>query len=253
MMRQLGPAIALLLAATPLSAAEAPAPGHVDARIRSIDYNADQVVQIVGYPTYQMMIQFAPDERIENVALGDSASWQVTPNRKANLLFIKPTVGGEHTNMAVVTDRRAYNFDLISKQKYEVTSSELIFALRFRYAEPAPDPLADEARAAERPPVWNLSYVFKGSKANRPARIYDDGRSTYFQWRDDTSTPAIFVVGPDKSEALVNTTVRGLTTVVDTVGAEFVLRHGKHVTFVFNQGLAAKPGVAAAPVAAKVE
>ncbi len=39
------------------------------------------------------MIEFGHGERIENVAVGDSSAWQVTPNKRANLLFLKPLFG----------------------------------------------------------------------------------------------------------------------------------------------------------------
>jgi len=38
----------------------------------------------------------------------------VTPNRRGNLLFVKPMVPGARSNMTVITDRRIYLFDLES-------------------------------------------------------------------------------------------------------------------------------------------
>ncbi len=67
-----------------------PAPGPLDPRIRTIEYDPDQVVQLKGWFGFQQMIEFAPDERIENVSIGDALGWQVTPNKRANMLFLKP-------------------------------------------------------------------------------------------------------------------------------------------------------------------
>ncbi len=64
-----------------------------------------QIVQIVGKSGIQSTIEFATDERIENVAVGDSSAWQITPNRRASLLFVKPLSAHSRTNMTVVTDR----------------------------------------------------------------------------------------------------------------------------------------------------
>ena len=47
-------------------------------------------VRIEGRPNVQATIDFGEDEHIENVAIGDSSAWQVTPNKRANLLFVKP-------------------------------------------------------------------------------------------------------------------------------------------------------------------
>ena len=85
-----------------------------DNRIRTQAYSADQIVRILGKAGIQSTIEFAPDERIENVAVGDSSAWQITPNRRASLLFVKPLAARSRTNMTVVTDRRTYMFDLVA-------------------------------------------------------------------------------------------------------------------------------------------
>ncbi len=55
-------------------------------------------------PGYQLAVEFGPDEQIENVAVGDSGAWQVTPNRRGDHLFVKPIQPGVSTNMTVVTN-----------------------------------------------------------------------------------------------------------------------------------------------------
>ncbi len=227
--------LAALLLAAPVGAAQLPQPGQLDPRIRLVDYNADEVVRVTGFPGYQITIQFAPDERIENVAIGDSMTWQITPNKKANLLFVKPTGPDGRTNMSVVTDKRNYNFDLVAKPQAKVNRNELIFALRFKYAEP-PKTVAVAAPVAPAP--LNFAYKYKGSKTNLPVRVYDDGKSTYFQWAEGVATPAIFAVGADKRESIVNYTVKNGMVVVDRLSPQFVLRYGKRVTQVFNTGFA---------------
>ena len=63
---------------------------RADNRIRTLAYDPEQIVRILGKPGIQSTIEFAADERIENVAVGDSSAWQITPNRRASLLFVKP-------------------------------------------------------------------------------------------------------------------------------------------------------------------
>ena len=36
------------------------------------------------------MIELQPDEKIETLALGDSTAWKVEPNRKGDIIFVKP-------------------------------------------------------------------------------------------------------------------------------------------------------------------
>src|SRR5690606_3628489 len=86
---------------------------ETDARLVDRLYNPDEVVRIESKVNVQVTIEFDPDEHIENVAIGDSNAWQVTPNKRANLLFVKPLAPTATTNMTVITDRRSYFFDLI--------------------------------------------------------------------------------------------------------------------------------------------
>ena len=94
-----------------------------------------------------MLIEFGASERIENIAIGDSLSWQVTPNKKADLLFLKPIDRSPSTNMTVVTNLRRYNFELISEVvDARKTRRRQTFDIRFVYpneemASPAPLPL----------------------------------------------------------------------------------------------------------------
>ena len=106
MIRKLLLAGAALTMALPASAA--------DRRIATRHFNPDEVIQIDGQAGVQASIAFAEDEHIENVAIGDSASWQITPNKRANLLFVKPLSARARTNMTVITDRRTYFFDLVA-------------------------------------------------------------------------------------------------------------------------------------------
>jgi len=50
-----------------------------DPRLRTVNFEPDKVVQVQGRLGYQSMIEFGPGEQIENVAVGDSSAWQVTP------------------------------------------------------------------------------------------------------------------------------------------------------------------------------
>src|SRR6187402_147784 len=98
--------VSLLLLAAPALAAESPRPGIIDPHIQSTLWNPDEVVRLRGRFGFQTTIEFDPSERIENVAIGDALGWQVTPNKRANRLFVKPIDRRASTNMTDVTDRR---------------------------------------------------------------------------------------------------------------------------------------------------
>ena len=234
-MRGLTLAVLLALAAAaPAAAVQRPTPGATDPRIQTVFYDPDEVVALEGHFGYQMMIEFGPDERIENVSIGDALAWQVTPNRRASLLFVKPVEAAAATNMTVVTDRRRYAFELTATRARGPRAGQA-YVVRFTYpAEPVveftppPPPPPPERR--------NTAYTYTGSRAALPSLVFDDGRFTYFQWPEAVSTPAIFLAAPDGTESIVNYGVREGFVVVEQLSPRFVLRNGKDVTTVTNNG-----------------
>jgi type IV secretion system protein VirB9 len=211
-------AILLALSATAAAAQVRPQPGYGDARMQTVDYQRNQVVEIQGAPGYQVMIALAPDEQIQNVAVGDSGAWQVVTSQSGNMLFVRPSEGGISTNMTVITSARFYAFDLVPANgapPYEV---------RFRYpAEPSGD--ASNALAAMGEPVGE--YRLSGTKALRPAGMHDDGVKTYIDWSPETPLPAVFFIDDYGRERLANGNMRGGLYVIDSVHAELLFRIDK--------------------------
>jgi len=64
-------AIAVVLA-SPALALEKPMPGKSDSRVRFVDYNASDVVDLWTTPGAILTIEFAADETIAGVAVSDS-------------------------------------------------------------------------------------------------------------------------------------------------------------------------------------
>jgi type IV secretion system protein VirB9 len=231
-----------------------PEPGPGDPRIRTVVYNPNDVIALRGHLGYQMMIEFDPNERIENVSIGDSLSWQVTPNRKATLLFLKPVARNAATNMTVVTNLRTYAFELTAGEADGPGDPSIIFGLRFLYAESegpkvieVPAPPVEAAASTLTPEDYNFAYSYSGSRNLVPARVFDDGSSTYFQFLDDRESPALFMVGPDGREEMVNTRLSGRYVVVDQVARAFVLRYGRARTEVRNDAFEAAAAPTGAP------
>jgi len=226
--------LAASLCASAAGAAVQPSPGAADARIRSVFYEPAQVVEVVGHMGYQMMIEFAAGERIENVSIGDSLGWQVTPNRKADLLFLKPLEKDAVTNMTVVTDKRRYSFQLSARVASGPRDPRLVYGVRFDYPpEPDPDPAPPEPQPPA-PGVRNIAYTYTGEPRLAPRQVFDDGKSTWFAFVEDAETPAVFAVDGAGAESVVNFTVRGDYVVVDQISPAFVLRRGKESLTLHN-------------------
>ena len=222
------PHVAAALAAALSVAGLTPAPAHAgDDRLHTVTYDADTVVRVHGRRGFQSMIEFAPGERIENVAVGDSAAWQVTPNKRANILFLKPVLPDARSNMTVVTDRRTYLFDLVTAPAKALP----VYALRFAYP-PEPQPAAPEpvqrAAAPTAPPLaHHYGWAVRGDASLAPARAYDDGVTTYLSWPAKAELPAILTPAADGAESPVNYAVKGEVIEIDQVHPVLVLRSGE--------------------------
>lgn len=249
--------IALLLAglsAAPAIALQEPQAGTRDPRVRTVVYDAMNVVRVVGTVLASTQIVFGPEEDIVHVAVGDATAWQVAP--AANLLFLKPTELREPTNMQVVTrrrdgERRSYQFELRARDgSISGDAADVMLKVIFRYPDDerrAAAARAAEARAAatERlardrldvdhfygPRNWR--YSAQGSAAIEATEVSDNGRLTAFRFPGNAEVPAIYVVAPDGSEAIAQRTVRGELVLVHTTAAQFRLRRGSEVLCIFN-------------------
>lgn len=248
----------LPLAAVMLALVAVPATAR-DARLAQRLYNPDEVVRIDGRAGVQASIAFDENEHIENVAIGDSASWQVTPNKRANLLFVKPLNPRARTNMTVVTDKRTYFFDLVAS-----ATANPLYVLRFTYpAEPKPavslqaaapglNPEEAAAVTSEKPvdPAdLNFAWKVSGKPNLLPSRIYDDGTATYVTWAAGRPVPAILIRNEKGDEGPVNYAVRGDVIVIEGVPGLILLRSGKDAAMLENRGSPRQPA-ATAPNAA---
>lgn len=218
---------------------------NADSRIRTKTYTENAVYSLTGHFGFQTVIEFNDDEIVENVAIGDSVSWQVTPNRRGDVIILKPISAAAPTNMTVVTNLRHYIFELDAKPAKEAKSGEMVFVLRFRYPadkEAAKAVAAQEVTLASIAPptprqrASNEDYSYEGSREIVPSQVFDDGRSTYFQWPEGAPTPAIFLLSADEKESVVNHGFEAGYIVVDRVVPAFSLKHGDLETVIYNDG-----------------
>jgi type IV secretion system protein VirB9 len=238
----------LMLAPARGYAAVQPQPGVQDPRIQVVRYNPHDVVELRGTLGITTSIEFDPGEQLQTVAIGDSRSWQVTPNKRGSLLFIKPLLVRGPTNMVVITSLRRYDFSLKAQSPQTRSATSPVFGIRFEYPEPifsAPVVLKPSPAAPtppEAPTAKNSSYSFQGSRELRPARVFDDGTFTYFAFAANVDYPAIYAVEAGGKEAIMNFSVRQGYIVIDKISQAFVLRRGALIAKVFDdafQGAAA--------------
>lgn len=245
-------------------------PITTDSRIKTLVFNPNEVFNITTHYGYQSNIEFGAKEVIETISVGDRVAWQITPAGRR--LFIRAQEENAHTNMTVITNLRAYQFDLRSSAADAVFGSEeLTYVVRFFYPEenenwasappppptpqappPAPAPVsaapAPAAPVAQTPapvstgsipaaavdPAFNYRYTYSGS-GPAPVKIFDDGKSTFFKF-DSNVTPKVSVITA-KGESLDVPTRRtndGLIA-VNVIAPRFSLKQGKQQVIVYNE------------------
>ncbi len=123
--------IVLLLSVAGVSIADEPI--TTDNRVKTYIYNENEVYNLMIFYGYQTSIEFAKGEEVSTISMGDSYAWKI--NAVGHRLFVKPLEDNMHTNMTIITNKRAYQFDLFSKKIDGKFDKELVYVMRFYYPE----------------------------------------------------------------------------------------------------------------------
>ncbi len=227
-----------VLAASPVLAEIAPKRGQADARVRTVNYNPANVVSVDATHGVSTMIVLGDTEKIETVAVGDSLSWKIEPNKRGNIIFLKPVEAKTTTNMNVVSDKHVYTFILRAHAESEGDQTYLV---KFRYPDEEADSrlLAEAQRLVSEPNRANFqfensntNYQFRGDGELKPTYAFDDGVKTWFKF--DGDIPSIFIVEGGKREILANFRREGEYLVVDKIARQWMLRRGDLALCLFN-------------------
>jgi type IV secretion system protein VirB9 len=108
-------------------------PITTDNRIKTYVYNENEVYKVLIYNGYQCSVEFGDGETVSTISVGDTYSWKIAPVGRR--LFIKPLENNVHTNMTVITNKRSYQFDVLSIEPDQNIESNLVYVLRFFYPE----------------------------------------------------------------------------------------------------------------------
>ncbi|MGO6829643.1 P-type conjugative transfer protein VirB9 [Rhizobium ruizarguesonis] len=225
-----------------------------DTRVRFIDYQPYNITKIVGTLRSSVQIEFAADEEIAHVALGNSVAWEVAP--AGNILFLKPRENQPVTNISVVTSRRdgstrSYQMELTVRDGTVEAGQNTYFYVKYRY--PADEAerrrletaaRAQAAQAGEADKVLalheaygprNWRYSAQGVASLEPQAVYDNGKVTTFAFTGNQEMPAIYMENSDGSESLVPKSVDNNLVLVHAISRKFILRRGGDVLCVFNE------------------
>lgn len=216
-----------LLLALPLMAGN---PVATDSRVRTYVYGESEVFKVVSQYGFQSSIEFSAGEEILTLSVGDAASWRVTPAN--NRLFVQALRENALTNMTIVTNKYTYNFDLSSQVN---SPDDLTYLVRFYY--PAKD-FDNESGTLFGDGKYNFNYSLivtdESDSDITPVKVFDDGKSTYFQFPTENKGVPNFFMNADKQEIPVNYRDEGAFVVVGRVAPKFTLRRGTSSVCIVN-------------------
>ena len=226
-------AILLGVMAASANAASVGFGSRFDGRIQRTEYNPEDVIKVLVKKGTVSLVQFAEDEKVEGIGLGDPAAWNVSV--KGNHVFFRPTVDDNPaTNVAVLTNKRNYSLYLMS------TRGTPTYVLRFDYPKPS-KPLftAQEKKIpCHDGSLFNGKYQVRGSKEIAPYQIWDDGQFACMRWSSTKDLPIVYRKNSDGQETLVNTHMENNTMVIHEISSEYVLRLGSNVLDVRTESTA---------------
>jgi len=236
-------ALATTISSSALAVQE-PTPLSTDFRIRVVPYNPNDVYKFIGHYGYASSIEFAENEDVKTISIGDSTAWQVVPS--GNRIFLKPIEQNPQTNMTVVTNKHVYLFELHGKLTDDIDDRDMVFVYRFIYPGETDVNVITKNNVTTpeisvHPEKYNQRYTISGADRIAPIRIFDDGEFTYFQFKDvNADIPAFFRVDSRGREAIINYRTVGDYIVVERVTSQFTLRDGEDTVCVFNEAMPQK-------------
>jgi type IV secretion system protein VirB9 len=208
-------------------------------------YDPGRVYEVWTAPLRVTTLTLAPGETIVSKAAGDTVRWQIGEttsgegaNKRAHVM-IKPLERRLETNLVLSTSERVYLIELKSGPP-DAFNAAVTWDLG-AVLPPAPARTAEAEHPSLVTPQGPLDARYRiESKGHppawAPAAVMTDGARTFLRFPADLSaqeTPALFALGPDGADQLVNYRQQGGLWVVDRVLDRAELRLGeKHAQVV---------------------
>ncbi|MGO7733153.1 type IV secretion system protein VirB9 [Rhizobium leguminosarum] len=242
-------------------AEQRPVAGGHDPRMRYINYDPEQVVNLSSAVGATLVVTFAQGETVTAVAVSNSNDLAAMP--RENYLFLKSKEPLPPQPVVVLTagpqGLRRYVFSIVTTpmDSLDVGQSNLYYSVQFKYPadEAAARFRAQQEQAAERrargdqmaarraldalgrpdtSPALNWRYMAQGDRSLAPVAVYDNGRTTFFRFPGRSRLPAIFSIGADGEETSVNFSLKGDILEIASVERGWRLRDGNTVLCVWN-------------------
>ncbi|WP_316157853.1 TrbG/VirB9 family P-type conjugative transfer protein [Cupriavidus sp. BIC8F] len=209
-----------------------------DSRLVVFPYSADQIFRVLTAPLKVTTIEFAPDEQIVgDPAWGENIRWSFETDG-ANHLYVKPSGPGLVNTLSVNTNKRSYEFTLVSSPLGGIFYQKVRFRVQEPFGAKAKARAEHGPGAAERelatsapdtvavsPDKLNFDYRVDGSAGFKPETVFDDGTAIWMRIPRGADWPvALYKDGSDY--VVANFIRRGEFLVMQRLADEIALRSG---------------------------
>ena len=219
-MRALAAIGALALPAV-VAAQAIPVPVGDNPRVQEVRAEGGQIIDLTFLPDTAMTVVFRSGEQVMQAEASDRDALAARVSSERNTIQLLPQRQGELGMLEVITDRAAYRFAARTG-----TGSGAAYLVEVGKTSELPAITEFTARVpSESGDTW--SYRLRGDRSVRPTRLFDDGYTTGIEFAPELPLPAVFAVGPDGKEQVVNGYMRGDVFVIDRVWSELVFRIDK--------------------------
>ncbi|MGX0939415.1 type IV secretion system protein TrbG [Cupriavidus metallidurans] len=216
-----------------------------DSRLVVFNYSRDQIFRVLSAPLKMTTIEFPDDEQIVgDPAWGESVRWDYDTDG-ANHLYVKPQAAGLVNTLSVNTNKRSYEFTLVSsplggifyqKVRFRIPTS---ISAKVKARNEARPEQADEGKSGDAdisrnldavgvpPDQLNFDYTISGGADFKPDTAFDDGKALWLRLPAGALQNWPVPLIKDGSDyVVVNSVTRGRYLVVQRLADTVVLRSG---------------------------
>ena len=220
-MRRLFASVLVAALAASASAQISPSPSFDDPRLQTVSYDPSRPVRLVAFADSSLTVILLPGEQIERVAVSDPLAFDAHATAANDSLSIRPLRPDATATLLVDTAERRYEFALATGDGLAAA-----YVVRFVGGARAETTAPDSPRSVAPSPITG-EYRLSGEPTLMPSKIGDDGTRTYLEWDAYQSLPAVFGIGFNGEEEVVDGYMRNGVFTIDRVYSELVFRIDK--------------------------
>jgi type IV secretory pathway VirB9-like protein len=206
-----------------------------DVRIAVFPYSRDQIFKVLTAPLKLTTIELEKGEVLtSDPAMGDSIQWEIVDD-KSNHIFIKPHKPGLVNTLHITTNKREYDFTLISSPAGGFFYQQVRFnyphapMLRTGVAQGSgldADRHADSGSIDVSPDKLNWDYTIDGRAEFTPEVVFDDGHSVWMRMPPKAQSWPVPFYKEHGDEVVGNFIRRGDFLVLQRLADQIILRSG---------------------------